>query len=120
VFSFLLSPEELQTSTSVFVQRLYQGALGRAASQDEINYWTGQLSGGVSRQQVANDFVFSPEAAGVAVDSFYEAYLQRPVDPDGRAYWVGQISSRQSTYATLPQAILASDEFFANAALHVP
>jgi hypothetical protein len=120
VLSFLLSPEELSAPNNVFVQRLYQGALGRGASASEISYWVGQLTQGTTRRQAANSFVFSSEAAGVAVDSFYEAYLQRSSDPDGRAYWIGQISDRQASYASLAIALLESDEFFKNAAANVP
>ncbi len=120
VLSFLLSAEELSAPNNVFVQRLYQGALGRGASASEVSYWVGQLTQGETRQQVANSFVFSSEAAGVAVDSFYEAYLQRTSDPTGRAYWIGQISDRQASYASLAITLLESDEFFKNAAANVP
>jgi hypothetical protein len=120
VLSFLLSAEELSAPNNVFVQRLYQGALGRSASDGEVNYWVGQLTQGATRQQVANSFVFSTEAAGVAVDSFYQAYLERYSDAPGRAYWVGQISGRSTSYASLAIALLESDEFFKNAATNVP
>jgi thermitase len=116
VLSFLLSAEALSAPNNVFIQRLYQGALGRGASTSEVNSWVGQLTQGTTRQQVANSFVFSSEAAGVAVDSFYEAYFQRLSDPTGRAYWVGQISDRKATYASLAISLLESDEFFKNAA----
>ncbi len=120
VDSFLLSPEELMASNQVFVKRLYQGSLGRGASTGEINYWLGQLSSGETRQQVTNSFVFSPEAAGVAIDSYYGAYLQRKSDPGGRTFWVNEISSQEATYASVAKSLLASDEFFANAAKAVP
>jgi hypothetical protein len=120
VDSFLLSPEELGAANNVFIERLYQGALGRTAATSEINYWLGQLANGVTRQQVANSFVFSPEAAGVAIDSYYGAYLQRQADPGGRAYWVNEISTQEATYASVAKALLASDEFFADAAKAVP
>ena len=120
VDSFLLSAEELQATNEVFVERLYQGALGRGASAGEINYWLGQLSSGETRQQITNSFVFSPEAAGVAIDSYYGAYLQRKSDPGGRAFWVNEISSQEATYASVAKSLLASDEFFANAAKAVP
>jgi hypothetical protein len=116
VESFLLSPEELKASDPDFINRLYLGALSRNASQDEINYWVGQLQGGTTRQQITDAFVFSQEAAGVALDSYYGAYLNRSVDAQGRDFWAGRISSRQTSYASAAQALLASDEFFANAA----
>ena len=120
VFSFLLSPEELQASNTVFIQRLYLGALSRPASSSDLTYWVGQLQSGVTRQQVAADFVFSGEAAGLAVDSDYGAYLQRAADATGRANWVAGITSQTATYASVAISLLASDEFFANAAKEVP
>ncbi len=120
VFSFLLSAEELQATNTVFIQRLYEGALSRAAGTSDISYWTGQLQNGVTRQQVAEDLVFSAEAAGVAVDSDYGAYLGRAADATGRANWVAEISSQKATYASVAISLLASDEFFANAGKNVP
>jgi hypothetical protein len=120
VDSFLLSPEELKAPNDVFVTRLYQGALGRGASTGEIDFWLGQLANGETRQQVTDGFVFSPEAAGVALDSYYGAYLERLADPQGRTFWVNQISQRLASYASVAKSLLASDEFFANAAKAVP
>ena len=119
VLSFLLSPEELSAPNDVFVQRLYQGALGRGASTSEVNFWTGQLAQGQTRQQIANSFIYSSEAAGVAVDSFYDAYFQRTSDQAGRAFWVSQISDQTITYASLAISLLESDEFFKNATTSV-
>ena len=104
----------------MFVQRLYQGALGRGASASEVSFWTGQLAQGQTRQQVANSFIYSSEAAELAVDSFYEAYFQRVSDTAGRDFWAGQISGRTTTYASLAIALLESDEFFNKAAANVP
>ena len=120
VFSFLLSAESLGAPNNLFVQRLYQGALGRSASDGEINFWLGQLGGGATRQQLASSFVFSTEAAGVAMDSYYGAYLQRRPDPQGRAFWVNEISTQTGSYSTVAKDLLASDEFFANAGNNVP
>jgi hypothetical protein len=120
VDSFLLSPEELQANNTVFVTRLYQGALGRGASTGEIDFWLGQLADGETRQQVTDGFVFSTEAAGVALDSYYGDYLERLADPGSRAYWVNQISQRLASYASVAKSLLASDEYFANAAKAVP
>ena len=41
-------------SNDVFVQRLYQGLLGRAASASEVSFLTGQLAHGTDLQQIAN------------------------------------------------------------------
>jgi hypothetical protein len=98
------------------VLRLYQGALGRSASANKIDYWLGQLVTGATRQQIANSFVFSEEAAGVAIDSYYGAFLQRPSEQSGRAFWVNKISTQQASYSSVAKSLLASDEFFANAA----
>jgi hypothetical protein len=120
VKSFLLSPESLGAPDALFIQRLYQGALGRSAADAEISFWVGQLGSGATRQQVTDSFIFSTEAAGVAMDSYYGAYLERRPDPPGRAFWVNKISTQQGSYSTVAKALLASDEFFANAGKFVP
>lgn len=94
--------------------------MSRAAASSDVTYWNQQLQNGVTRQQVAQDLVFSAEAAGVAVDSDYGAYLGRASDATGRANWVAEISSQKATYASVAISLLASDEFFANAGKNVP
>ncbi len=120
VLSFFLSPEALQAPDATFVQRLYSGALGRDAGNSEISYWTGQLQQGATREQVSNAFIFSPEAAGIAVDSFFAAYLGRLPEASARAFLGQEVSSKQATFASIALTVLSSDEFFANAGEFVP
>src|SRR5205823_4312257 len=64
VHTFLLSPEEASASNSVFVQRLYKGTLGRDPTPSDLATWTNWLNtGALTRDQAAQDFIFSQEAA---------------------------------------------------------
>ncbi len=114
---FLLQQEAAKLGNNQWVSNLYEGALGRAPEPSGFAYWTGQLnSGQASRTQIEQSFVLGSEAAGAAVDSFYIDYLQRVPDAGGRAFYVQAISSGGTTYASVAQLLLASDEFFTNAA----
>ena len=117
---FLLQQEAAKLSDSAWLTNLYAGSLGRGPDPAGFAYWSGQLSDGqMTRSQIENAFVRGPEAAGAAVDSFYIDYLQRVPDAQGRANLVNSITSGGSTYAWVAEAVLASDEFFANAAKSV-
>jgi hypothetical protein len=119
ILGFLQQAEGQQAPDAVFVQALYSGVLGRTASDGELRGWLSRLSGGESRQQVASAFLFSAEAAGLAVTNIFGAYLQRAPVPTELDYWTGRIASRQMTYAAVAQAILAGTEFYNNGSLTV-
>ncbi len=117
---FLLQQEAAKLSNSAWLTNLYKGALGRSPDPVGFPFWLTKLnSNQLTRTQVEQDFVFGVEAAGAAVDSFYIDFLGRVPDPPGRASWVKEITSKTVTYASVAEGILASDEFFANAAKNV-
>ncbi|HEV8060078.1 MAG TPA: DUF4214 domain-containing protein [Gemmataceae bacterium] len=117
---FLLQQEAAKLSNNAWLTNLYAGALGRSPDAAGFTYWLGQLSSNqLTRTQVEQDFVLGTEAAGAAVDSFYIDYLQRVPDAQGRANLVNSITSGSATYASVAELVLASDEFFANAAKNV-
>ena len=114
---FLLQQEAAKLGNNQWVTNLYEGALGRTPEATGFAYWTGQLNSNVlTRTEIERDFVLGSEAAGAAVDSFYIDYLQRVSDAPGRAFFVQQISSGNTSYASVAEMLLASDEFFTNAA----
>ena len=85
---------------------------GRTPEATGFAYWTGQLNSNVlTRTEIERDFVLGSEAAGAAVDSFYIDYLQRVSDAQGRAFFVQQISTGNTSYASVAEMLLASDEF---------
>ena len=61
--NFVFSKECINRNLSDenFVRMLYNLYMGRTADQGGLNYWTGQLRNGMTRQQVANSFADSPE-----------------------------------------------------------
>ena len=61
--NFVFSKECINSNLSDenFVRMLYNLYMGRTADQGGLNYWTGQLRNGMTRQQVANSFADSPE-----------------------------------------------------------
>jgi hypothetical protein len=119
ILSFLQQAEGQQAPDAAFVQALYRGVLGRTPSDREMNGWLTTLSGGQSRQQVANAFIFSAEDAGLAVTNIFGAYLQRAPVSTELAYWKARITSRQMSYAAVAQAILAGTEFYNNGSFTV-
>jgi len=67
-----------------FVQALYQNALGRPASQNDLNYFAGQLSpGGATRAQVAQAILGSSEGATAFQNWFNGAVLHGSGGPPG-------------------------------------
>lgn len=51
----------LKTTNKDYVERLYRTFLGREADEAGLNYWSGQLAAGVSREEVLKGFARSDE-----------------------------------------------------------
>ena len=67
-----------------FVKALYQGALGRPPSQNDLNTWVGQLSkGGLTRTQVAQAIIGSVEGRSAFQTWFNGAVLHGSGSPGG-------------------------------------
>lgn len=110
--SFFNSAEYLamgKTDTA-YVTDLYQTFLNRNPAQFEIDAWLNYLSQGVSRNEVLNFFVFSPEFKsymegifGVGttdpennlVNDFYRGILSRLPDTAGYNSWLVQMRAAQ-------------------------
>jgi protocatechuate 3,4-dioxygenase beta subunit len=109
---------EYQTAhadNSTYVAGLYADVLGRNASAGEIAGWAQALQSGASRDAVAAAFLTSGEEYLGLLDADYQHFLHRSVDPAGQQAWLGQLLGGQATPETVANAILASDEFFAQA-----
>ena len=123
---FIFSEEFVNrgTSNDQFVSILYRTFFDREADSDGMNYWLSQLSSGMSRQDVANGFIFSqewadtcakygirsgapgvtakvninPTAATVAfVERMYTTAMKREYDQEGRDYWAKELSNFRIT-----------------------
>lgn len=86
-----------ENSNAAFVMRIYDSTLDRQADAQGLDYWLDQMDAGVSKTDVANAFLQSPEFAQAAgnlsnsdfVEFLYTETLGRSSDPGGKAYWVG-------------------------------
>ena len=72
-----------------FVSALYRNVLGRTPDSGGNTFWLNALASGVSRTQVAFDFLTSPEAAAKqATSADYSGILNRSPDSAGLNFWV--------------------------------
>ena len=109
-FYFSAEYRSLARDDAGFVSDLYQTFFNRAADSSGLSFWTGQLAGGMPRENVLASFMFSPEftaftqgifgntAARAEVDvvmDFYRGVLGRLPDSDGFAFWVKQFRTAQ-------------------------
>jgi hypothetical protein len=96
------------------VDKLYHQVLGRAAEDDGLIYWAGQLDAGQPLDVVAKGIFNSAERLDPLVEQFYHQYLGRDTDPSGLAHWV-QDWQAQGDPRDVVDSLLASQEFFDDA-----
>jgi hypothetical protein len=109
---FFMSPEyvALNRDDAGFVTDLYNTFFNRTPDAGGLNYWLGQVAGGMPRAAVLSSFMYSAEfatftqgvfgntsatAASDTVTDFYRGLLDRLPDSTGYAQWVGQFKAAQ-------------------------
>lgn len=108
-------------SNAQFIVALYLDVLGRDADPGAVNYWLAQMSGptnapaghaaiGLSRADVAGQFVTGAECQTKEIDEWYQDYLDRPASDDDIAFWNKQFAGGHSPDMVLA-TILGSDEY---------
>jgi hypothetical protein len=110
----LASPEYLQDAGGTnagFVAALYHDILHRPADAAGAASWQAGLLAGMTRDQVADAILHSPEADALTVQEFFQAYLHRPADPQGLATFGGLLQSG-GTSDQVRADILGSPEYF--------
>ncbi len=128
--NFLASPEGQArlgaADNTAFIQQLYQNTLHRAADASGLQYHLDELAHGVSRVDVAQNFVFSPEhfvnlqptldaglfvpdAQAAQVARVYYTMLGRAPDAGGLTYYTDQLD-HGGTISNITQAFLNSAE----------
>jgi hypothetical protein len=99
---FATSPEFLATYGALdntgFVNKMYDLILGRPADAGGLNFWVGQLNGGVGRGVLLSQFTESEEykartANDVYVIAIYVGMLRRAPDQGGFDFWKGRIAA---------------------------
>ena len=99
------------SADGVWVAHLYGHVLGRSAAQSEIDFWTGRLRAGATRNSVALGFLLSTEHLVSVVDGYYQQLLGRGIDPTGSRSWVAAIQGGRRVEEIIG-GIVASEEYF--------
>jgi hypothetical protein len=105
-------PPGVTNALQHYVDELYQDILGRPADPEGLATFTSQLAAGVSRQQVAQAILFSPEALVRSISQAFILCLGRTPDESGLASSFDFLVSG-GTLQRLRALLLASPEFFA-------
>jgi predicted outer membrane repeat protein len=104
-------------SNSDFVSRLYTILLNRQADAGGLSGWLAQMDHGMSRVVVSNSILNSIESFNRVMGSYYVGYLQRmpsSAELDATYYTLGT-----TTFGGLAMNVLASQEFYNNAAANI-
>ena len=135
---FIFSEEFINRNTSdqQFVEILYKTFFGRDYDDAGMEYWLTQLaSGAMTRVDVANGFIFSPEWADTCaeygirsggsaptksiapteltykfVERMYTTAMGRDYDEGGRDYWANELSNFRITGEQVGASFFLSDE----------
>jgi len=100
-----------------FVSRLYRKMLHKTYDEDGLNYWVGQLNGGKSALDIAEQFFFdkSFRNAGLSKEEFitrlYNTFLDREPDAEGKDYWKGLMDNKGYSKLLVLYGFAFSDEF---------
>jgi murein DD-endopeptidase MepM/ murein hydrolase activator NlpD len=107
-----ISVSTIQVSVG-FLTNVYPDLLGRPLGSDGLTYWTAQLQGGASREQVAHSVALSQEYISLSVAQLYRSLLHRKPTSQELAAGVTVIQNG-ATYEQTKANLLGSDEYFQN------
>lgn len=93
-----------------FVNRAHKDFLGRPASAAELDYWSGQLAGGLDRYGFVSELSSSDAWTHAVVDQLYRNTLGRPADEGGAAFWSRELRAG-TPVATVAAAFYGSQEY---------
>ena len=106
-----------ETTARNFIERLYNGLLGRHSEEDGLHYWMNKLMNGETVQEMLEGFLNSDEykalgkSASDTILDFYQGLLGRPAETAGYQYWMDQYNSGMSLSEIGSHGFLYSDEF---------
>ncbi len=117
----LTQERDKNTGVTMFVNRLYTQALGRAYDVDGLNNWCGEINRDGSRNNIlnvsTNGFFHSQEFINKNLSNtdfvkvLYRTFLGREYDDQGLADWVGQLDSGEKTRDQVMEGFAYSQEF---------
>jgi uncharacterized protein (TIGR03118 family) len=98
---------------AAFVAQVFLDLLRRTANQGDLDFWTGQIGKGVTREQVALGIEASMEYRRDVVEALYQKLLHRLADAFGLNLYVGFLGSG-GTAEQLEAVLIGSNEYLAN------
>jgi streptogramin lyase len=108
------TPPPVGSTNQGFVLELYQDLLRRQADPGGLSFWTGALNQGqLTRIQVVQNFLASPEYRTDVVKGLYHVLLGRSADPVGLGTWTTFLAQGGTGEQVVAQ-LLASDEYFSS------
>lgn len=136
---FFFSPEYEKRAlcNEDFIETLYETFMGRIPAKAEIAYWSSEMNNGMSRKDVFDGFVNSPEWAniclgygirsgGTAVPTYekdaseeviafakrlYTTCLGREAEEAGLKYWAQELANLRQTGTVAARGFFFSEEF---------
>jgi hypothetical protein len=114
VLQFLTSPEytAAHPGNGDYVQGLYNDVLQRQGTADEVAQVQELLdSGALSRAQVADAFLVTPEALDLAVNGLFTTFLHRPGSAAELQLWSGALAGGQVGGDTAVAQFLSCPEY---------
>jgi 3-phytase/alkaline phosphatase D len=114
-FQVTAIPTVALTPDQKFVNAVFSQVLRRNADPTGLAFWSGLLSNGVLRAQVAAGILISPEARGVQVNALSRQYLHRDADTTGQQTFVAFLNTG-GTLEQVAALIISSPEYFQNRA----
>jgi hypothetical protein len=101
------------TDNQRWVNQVYLDLLNRPVDPTGLGVWTGALSQGATRTQIAQAIEASGEYFTDVVQGYYEKYLHRAADAGGLQSWVGLLEAG-ATKEQVQAGITGSGEYFQN------
>jgi hypothetical protein len=100
-------------TNDAFVTAVFRDLLGREPTSSERTIFLKQLSGSVTRQDVAYEIDTSAEFYGRQVQSYYNKFLGRPASSGEVDAWVNQMRQAGTRDEQVISVLVGSDEYFA-------
>ena len=119
MIGFILSPEfGGKNDNASFVNLMYYALLSRKSDPNGFAGFINFLNSGGSRAVVVDSFLRSQEGIARLLNNYTAFYLKRPVGAEVGAYSAA-LMNKTTTFGQVASQILASDEFFTDAANNV-
>jgi hypothetical protein len=96
-----------------YIEALFPDLLGRSASPTDVSSFTGLLTSGLTRTDIAAAILGGTEYRTRQVNGYYQDYLRRPPGPSEANVWVTALQSGTRDEVVIAQ-LVGSSEYFNN------